>query len=378
MPTFDHSFVPSATSGVGATVDLSVREIEDAGLREILQIPGAAVGNWKILGALLDPSVSTFSFLEPLGQAREVKTAVSGLFGRFVARAYATRHLGLTHFVHIRKPPMRLSGPLRGELRRVPGMRGDMPDWVAWGPRRGMAIVEAKGCHDSNGPQAALTRAVRQAQRAQIFVPGARVPFKRYAIATRWGFSGPIVTNPMLWVHDPEEDGDLTLAQENELVLGVRRWHVATLLAPLGHASLAKPLLRLAQTPLENRRLEALRDARTAFERIQTYRVQSSNGAAEDELIGGFVVRGASLSGSQLTESEQNMLKHLELAPTFVGLERQIVDLAIGGEGDEQSEQSSDFVRKRRAGEDGAGGWVIRLEQDEARVIPASRQPPIG
>lgn len=93
MPTFQHRFTPAALAPAGATADLTVREIEDAGVREILQTPGAAIGNWKILDALLDPAATSFRFREPLGHAREVKTAVSGLFGRFVARAYATRYL---------------------------------------------------------------------------------------------------------------------------------------------------------------------------------------------------------------------------------------------------------------------------------------------
>ena len=90
--TFLHSFDPPADSPVtGATVDLTVADIEDAGIREVLQTPGAAYGAWSILEALLTPTGAgtPFIFKEPLGQAREVKVALSGLFGRFVARAYA-------------------------------------------------------------------------------------------------------------------------------------------------------------------------------------------------------------------------------------------------------------------------------------------------
>jgi hypothetical protein len=89
MPNFHHNFEPSSATVLGASVDLTTREIEDAGLREILQTPGAALGNWDLLDALLEPGHLDFVFREPLGQAREVKTALSGLFGRFVARAYA-------------------------------------------------------------------------------------------------------------------------------------------------------------------------------------------------------------------------------------------------------------------------------------------------
>ena len=71
--------------------------IEDAGIREVIKIPGAAFGAWSILDALLTPTGAgtPFIFRKPLGQAREVKVALSGLFGRFVARAYLERYFNL-------------------------------------------------------------------------------------------------------------------------------------------------------------------------------------------------------------------------------------------------------------------------------------------
>jgi hypothetical protein len=51
--TFIHSFDPASASPVaGTTVDLEVSEIEDAGIREVLQTPGVAYGAWSILDAL--------------------------------------------------------------------------------------------------------------------------------------------------------------------------------------------------------------------------------------------------------------------------------------------------------------------------------------
>lgn len=102
--TFLHSFEPAAASPVsGATVNLDVSDIEDAGIREVLQTPGAAYGAWSILDALLAPTGTgtPFIFKEPLGQAREVKVALSGLFGRFVARAYLKRYFNLSIFAHL-------------------------------------------------------------------------------------------------------------------------------------------------------------------------------------------------------------------------------------------------------------------------------------
>lgn len=68
--TFIHSFDPPAASPIaGTTVDLTVADIEDAGIREVLQTPGAAYGAWSILDALLEPTGAgtPFIFKEPLG-----------------------------------------------------------------------------------------------------------------------------------------------------------------------------------------------------------------------------------------------------------------------------------------------------------------------
>lgn len=88
--TFGYKFSPAAQDPVpGPTVALTVQEIEDAGVKEVLQTPGAALGSWALLDSLLAPTGpgTPFLFREPLGQAREVKVALSCLFGRFVARA---------------------------------------------------------------------------------------------------------------------------------------------------------------------------------------------------------------------------------------------------------------------------------------------------
>src|ERR1700691_1547218 len=119
--TFIHSFDPSAASPVsGPTVDLEVSEIEDAGIREALQTPGAAYGAWSILDALLAATGAgtPFVFKEPLGKAREVKVALSGLFGRFVARAYLERYLNLSIFAHLGNGSLLLDGRRRIEIVR--------------------------------------------------------------------------------------------------------------------------------------------------------------------------------------------------------------------------------------------------------------------
>ncbi len=371
MPTFQHSFTPATAAPAGAVADLTVREIEDAGIREILQTPGAALGNWQILGALLDPSATSFRFLEPLGHAREVKTAVSGLFGRFVARAYATKYLGLTHFAHVRKPPMRLSGIMRGELDRVLGKSGDMPDWVAWGPAKGLAIVEAKGCHDTKSPAKALERAYKQACRAEVKVGTKLAPFKRYAIATRWGFRSPKLSEPMLWVHDPDEDGSITPDEMDALQVGITRRHIATLLKPLGFADLSDTLIRLSSVTIRSRRERIEAEAHALLQTLSGYRVEGAALGPQDMLIGGFVSRGGPLAGT-VSPSDQAVLRRHELTPVFVGVEHRQIKLAIEGIVDPNIVKVADAPASRLMGDDGAGSWVLRIEDDATRIIPVA------
>ena len=70
--TFRHSFHPWQENPVpGRKVKLSIEHIEAAGVREVLRTPGAALGSWSLLDALL-AKCDEFRFVEPLGQAREV------------------------------------------------------------------------------------------------------------------------------------------------------------------------------------------------------------------------------------------------------------------------------------------------------------------
>jgi hypothetical protein len=55
--SFRHQFDPPSLAPVSGTqIHLNVQEIEDAGIREVLQTPGAALGSWAVLDALLEPT----------------------------------------------------------------------------------------------------------------------------------------------------------------------------------------------------------------------------------------------------------------------------------------------------------------------------------
>ena len=181
--TFRHEFYPYGDSPIpGPNVELTVEEIEDAGLREVLQAPGAPFGSWAILDGLLEPTgdYTPFIFREPLGQSREVKVALSGLFGRFVARAYLERYFNLSIFAHVTESRLLLNGSHEIEVVRRGG--GDLPDWVACDASiRNFTIAEAKGSHNLSGPKQALSSAWDQAERIDINIGARRATVKRLA-----------------------------------------------------------------------------------------------------------------------------------------------------------------------------------------------------
>ena len=64
--TFRHEFYPYGDSPIpGPNVELTVEEIEDAGLREVLQAPGAPFDSWAILDGLLEPT-GDYTLRDPL------------------------------------------------------------------------------------------------------------------------------------------------------------------------------------------------------------------------------------------------------------------------------------------------------------------------
>jgi hypothetical protein len=364
--TFLHSFDPPSASPVNAaTVDLDVADIEDAGIREVLQTPGAAYSAWSILDALLmQTGVGTpFIFREPLGQAREVKVALSGLFGRFVARAYLERYFNLSIFAHLGSQTIHLDRRRKVKIKRL--SRGDLPDWIACASDlSSLTVAEAKGCHDPGGPAKALTRAWAQAGRIDVTAQGRKVTVKRIAIATRWGMAVAGPADAHLSVKDPLDEGEPIEPQEKDaLFIGMLRLHIANLIRPLGHAELAGALYRLTQQPFARRLQGDLDVARAALDAAPVGELDKT--AAVDGLVGGIVTRAGPVTGADVTPGDQESLARLNLRPVFVGVERELIRAAIDADPQAvrtritQSVRPDDFARPDRA-----GGWIVPLGEE--------------
>ena len=339
---FQHAFWPPHASPFTGSAKLTVEEIEDAGLLEVLQAPGAGFGHWRILGQLLAPG-QPFVFREPLGQSREVKVALSSLFGRFVARAYLTRHLDFQFFVHVSLKGVVLDHSL--DLAVTRKSRGDLPDWVAApADLATIAVAEAKGSHDPAGPWSALERAWAQANRIRVEQDRQRLSVKRVAVVTRWGVSTGVPSTPWIAVRDPVEEGDVSDPEiEAAAFVGIVRHHIANLVDPLGHSDLAASLRLLTSVPAHDDREALVDDAHRHLEEAVARTDRSDELGAPQ--IGGIVSRAGPLPIPAAPAATLETLDTLDLRPAFVGMNSALARAAIQG----------DLSRIQAAMEDAAG-----------------------
>jgi hypothetical protein len=370
--TFKHLFEPEhLTPSPGGATKLTVREIESAGINEVLQTAGVRVGSWAILDALLDPNDDSFIFKEPLGQAREVKVAVSGLFGRFVARAYLQRYVGLSFFGHLGSTSVLLAGRSLA-VRRRRNARGDLPDWVACNAQLGeLTVAEAKGCHDKD-PSKRLAKAYQQAQRVDVIADGKPMDVKRIAIVTRWASKMGGHKIPIITVKDPLETGDSTTAARlDEAGVGIARLHVANLLEPLGLRELAASIRAMLRGPEIAARATFGSNVQHAEQVLSAIRPRRLVGpaaalqAGSSEMIGSFVTRAGPLDTQELSQPAARELRVLNLKPVFVGIERRMLEAVINGDParlrqETQRDRSTESVDVNA---DSAGTWLINVRQ---------------
>lgn len=368
--TFNYSFEPATLCPIkGNSAELTLDEIEDAGIREVLQTPGAALGSWAFLDALLAPTGagSPFVFKEPLGQAREVKVALSGLFGRFIARAYLERYFSLSIFAHLGPRVFMLDGSVGVELKRK--SRGDLPDWLACNAKlQNLTIAEAKGCHDRVGAGKALERAWTQANRVDVVVASRKAAAKRIAIATRWGAAVGGASTPILAVRDPDQEGEMSNKEMEAAFVGLIRIHLANLLRPLGYAELAGSIKSLAANRSTRFMSRALESAKHALDAAPIRDIPVATEGREpgphDSLLGNWVTRAGPIRESALSAADQQALQRLDFRPVFVGVERQLVNAAIIGEPTLIREITGrERLAVGRTRTDGAGVWMMRPVQ---------------
>ena len=334
--TFWHSFEPPGQSPVsGNRVSLTVDQIEDVGRKEVLQTPGPAFGAWKFLDALVAPG-KEFRFMEPLGQAREVKVALSGLFGRFVVRAYLEQYLGLLYFAHLGREVLVLDGKLAVRVKRVRGAQGDLPDWIACaGGQSQLTVAEAKGSHEASWGRA-LNKAKEQTRRVDVHGTTGKLGVKRIAVVVRWGMLQGGPKRPWIAVHDPVEEGDERSADALDgAFMGIVRHHLGNLLEPLGHVELAGTLRRLATGANvlgDEGVVGRSRLIERAAEAGMRLRDTARGGQLGNAVIGGVVTRLGAMVGAPDAPPDLDAFAGRDLRPAFVGVSVEAIRAAVDGD----------------------------------------------
>jgi hypothetical protein len=273
------------------------------------------------------------------------------------------RYLGISIFAHLGRREILLDGKLGIRVKRKrPDDTGDLPDWVACDAAlKSLTVAEAKGCQEQSGPQQALARAWKQADRIDVLVKNRKAPLKRIAIATRWGLATDGPGLPILSVRDPEDDGDMSRSEREETSVGIARLHAANLLKPLGYPELANAL-----TEVVHAQEETLDGAKSTAQRVvngaRPYHLAGHQPIApEDALLGNWVTRAGPIGRPELlSAADQESLRRLELRPVFVGLERRLVMALIAGNiADIRSITSRGRQATGTVRTDGAATWMV-------------------
>jgi len=177
------------------------------------------------------------------GVGRDARIAYSGLFGRYMARAYLTANEDVRVLVPLDEAKRMFVGtPF--SIRKCPPGHGLEADWIGLDGRRRLVIAEAKGSFDKgvrtwSGPDRlpdVLHTALGQAQRTAVFgtsFAGA-LPAKRWAIASRWA-NEENGHCPTVLAWDPDE-GELDDDDYGALARLLHRVDVEEVLKSLGHA----------------------------------------------------------------------------------------------------------------------------------------------
>lgn len=304
-----------------------------------------------------------------------MKVAASGLFGRFVARAYLTRHMGLTFFGHLGSKKIKLDANQELEISRKKGAAGDLPDWVACSDGLNkLTVAEAKGCHDAGGPDRRLEHAWKQAQRIDVLADGKRLPVKRIAVVTRWASAVDGAKIPIIAVRDPVDPGDPDAPKKGDDVgVGLARLHVANLLEPLGFEPLAEAIRSLLvrrrirprdHAPVSGSRIHvAIRELgetrpRRIFGEMRGGRYQGEG------LIGSFMTRAGPLPQSDdIPPSTMRILRDHELRPTFIGIEREVLQAIIEGDPNDirQAARRERSSQDTEVSVDSSGTWLVQV-----------------
>jgi len=252
MKRFNYHFTPYSPTNP-SEITLTVRQIARAAIAEMGQLASASIAFGTFLNEITKDPNNFFIWSKRLGTVRETRTALSGLFGRYIARAYLEQYQDCRYFWPITSKTMVIPNGAGLRLRPTPKTSGDSPDWVCADRGTSIFIAEAKGSHNKSGFDPALGAAKKQVRRVQVVKNGVVLRVKQYSVATRWAIKGdPELDQPWLAVHDPEDgEREPTEDERERLHKGIAALHFSSLLEGMGYSDVAEAYRNYTGLPLK-------------------------------------------------------------------------------------------------------------------------------
>jgi hypothetical protein len=259
--------LPGAPRQPVTTQNVGVHNLAQAAIMELSQNAPSFLGMALFFDNILLPSTSELRWLgSGPGIGREIRRAMSALFGRFVARWYAHFHLGIISCLAIDKDDLIFDLPNGSHViagRKSGLATGDRPDWV-WFTNPGtsppVGFLEAKGSFYRAGLRKAMANADDQLKRMEIRSSGSSrriMASKNWAIGSGWSTEVSIkggFIRPELKVVDPIEEGENWTPDESAALLTLAmRMQLQQSLDGLGMSNVAKKLVPDGGAPESDR-----------------------------------------------------------------------------------------------------------------------------
>ncbi|TCQ02690.1 hypothetical protein C8J34_11654 [Rhizobium sp. PP-F2F-G36] len=198
-----HKVVDAAGNRSVGDVPISLWWLARAAAEETLQ-GSPMVSAWLTLfrSHLNSTELHELRWNGDLAESAELRRSYSGLYGRFMARALLTHHLGLSRFVSLKRNGISLPGSIAVTRNAA----GDIPDWLAWDSRNNrFALCEAKGSLTANDfltrdPPRCVADGKKQFRRVSSAISGRVTHPAEWVAASRWSTDqrgGPPIT--LLW-----------------------------------------------------------------------------------------------------------------------------------------------------------------------------------
>ena len=248
MQRFSHLRVVDGSVDIGGAKAIALWWLAAAATEEFLQGSPMAPAFVSLFQAHLQPGSSWFRWAGDLAESAEMRRALSGLYGRIVARALLTHRLGFTDFVSLNRYETTYGGlQVSRNTKIVKGDRiyveGDIPDWIALDPRTRRAVLcEAKGALTGSeaqfkrGTPSCVADGKKQFGRVRVTRGTSLVATRNWVAANFWATEKRKRTPVSLLFDPPSQGEDIPDDRWSDIQAGATMAWARSILSAIGIA----------------------------------------------------------------------------------------------------------------------------------------------